>query len=392
MVRNELFSRVQALFRDTFGASHRTAAYAPGRLEILGNHTDYNEGFVLSAAIDLGTFFLVAPSGGPECRLVAGDVMEESVFDVGNPEPDTRTPWANYVKGVLAGLLEGRECEHGFYGMFLGNVPLGAGLSSSAALEMSSGLALAAHYAITIEPVELARVGQRAEHEYAGARTGLLDQLSSLFGQHRQLVLTDFRSLEIDTVPVPEEGAFLVCNTRVKHALVDSEYNERRAACERAAAAFAAQLSHPVAALRDVTLDEWKRHRETLDAQDARRVLHVIGENDRVLRARDRLNAGRLEAFGRLMSESHRSSRENFENSCPELDFVVDTALELPGVLGARLSGGGFGGAAVVLVHPRQADTVGQALGSAFRRRFGSPCDVLAIEPSDGARLVDALA
>jgi galactokinase len=387
MTNNER-DKAKNLFKLHFRTAHSTCAFAPGRVEVLGNHTDYNEGFVLSAAIDMGTFFLAAPSNDTSCRLVAADIDEEVTFDISNPAPSTTSSWSNYVKGVLAGLRKHAEIKIGFLGMFLGNIPLGAGLSSSAALETSTALALCSLYDIRLPSLQLAKIGQKAEHQYAGVKCGLLDQISSLFGKEKHLVMTDFRSLAVTTVPLSDDARFLMCNTAVKHSLVDSEYNERREKCEQAAEFFAGVLNHPVSALRDVDWSEWEQYSPDMDDVTARRAAHVIGENSRVLKGNELLEQEHLEDFGKLMFESHRSSRENFENSCPELDFIVDTASKTPGALGARLSGGGFGGSAVILVHSRDADMVAKALASAYAKKFDHPCDIRLITPSNGARVV----
>jgi len=396
MLNQAVYDTAMERFRSHFGCDPTAAAYAPGRIEVLGNHTDYNEGFVLSAAIDLGTFFLAAPSGCTSCRLVAGDLMAEATFDTEKPVPSAGDRWPNYVEGVVAGLQKHGPMPSGFLGLFLGNVPLGAGLSSSAALEMAAGLALGALYGITVDRLELAKIGQTAEHEYVGAKCGLLDQITSLFGREGRLVMTDFRSLEVESVPVAGAGGapsdqaacFLMCNTHTQHSLVESEYNERRSRCEQAASAFAAMLNRPVRALRDVSWREWEKHAGGMEDVTARRAAHVIGENTRVQAAREALDQGRLGEFGKLMFESHMSSRKYFENSCKELDFLVDTAARVPGVLGARLSGGGFGGSMVLLLHPRDVEHVGAALSSAFNKAFGRPCDVRVVLPSRGARVL----
>ncbi len=389
MVNEALFRQAAEKFRLHYGVAPSAAAYAPGRVEILGNHTDYNEGFVLSAAIDTGHFFLAAPAPGPDCRLVAGDLMREAGFRLEDPRPVAGAKWASYVMGVAVQLAErdpGRARP--FLGLFLGNVPLGSGLSSSAALEVSAGLALAALFGIEVPALDLARIGQAAEHKYVGVRTGLLDQISSLHGKKGALVMSDFRTLEVKNVPLGGDACFLVCNTHAKHSLVDSAYNERREACERATRFFAGRLEHPVRALRDVSPAELARWRGGLDDVTARRASHVIGENDRVLRGAALLAEGRLADFGRLMYESHRSSRFDFENSADELDALVDAAASLPEVLGARLSGGGFGGSAVMLLAPSAVERVRGELVAAYTRRFGKPCDALVIEPSDGARRI----
>jgi galactokinase len=388
MPHKGLLETASRQFEKHFGRPHTAAAYAPGRIEVLGNHTDYNEGFVLSAAIDAGTVFLAAPSAGPSCRVLAGDVLEEAKFDVRKPERDVAMPWANYVKGVVAGLRAKHAFSSGFDGMLLGNIPLGAGLSSSAALETASALALCSLYDLPVDRMELAKIGQQAEHAYAGVKCGLLDQISSLFGRRDSVVMTDFRTLAVETLPLGEDACFLMCNTHVKHRLVESAYNERRTACEQAAASFAAKLDHPVKALRDVSMAELEEHVAGLDPVVARRAAHVIGENERVQVGRKLLAAGDLPAFGQLMFASHESSRTKFENSCKELDVLVDAARGTAGVLGARLSGGGFGGSAVVLAHPRDAGAIGKSLSAAFRKTVGRPCEVRVVTPSDGAAVL----
>lgn len=387
MDRN-LLSQLSSIFLSHFRLSHTVAAYAPGRVEVLGNHTDYNEGFVLSAAINFGTFFLAAPSPDAQCRLVAADVMQEARFNALAPAPVRESFWANYVIGVLAGLGAKQELPHGFLGMFLGDVPQGAGLSSSAALEMCSAMAFAALYGVTIDMLQFAKIGQAAEHNYAGVKCGLLDQISSLYGRENSLVMSDFRTLDVHNVPLGEDACFLMCNTNAKRALADGAYNERRQKCEEAAAFFATVLPHPVRALRDVSWKEWEQFSPRMDPSAARRAAHPIGENERVLKGRALLSEGKLPEFGGLMFESHESSRRYFDNSCPELDFLVHTAAKLPGVLGARLSGGGFGGSAVMLVHPRDTDVISHALGRAYSKQFGHACDIRVITPSNGACVV----
>jgi len=385
-VQAELLRR----YRAHFNRDPDVVAYAPGRIEVIGNHTDYNEGFVCSAAINYGTFFAAARGDGQTCRLMVGDLMQEVAFNTDCAEPSVADTWSNYVKGVLSGLRERAPVSCGFDGMFLGNIPLGAGLSSSAALEVSAGLALARLYGMAVDRLELARIGQAAEHRFAGVHCGLLDQISSLFGMEGMLVETDFRTLEVKNVPLGNDACFLMCNTHAKHALVDGEYNRRRAACEEARDYFATVLPHPVRALRDVTVEEWETHHAGLSDVVARRAAHPISENARVLAAADALATHDLVRFGRLMFESHESSQVNFENACPELDCLVAAARRIPGVMGARLSGGGFGGSVVVLVHPRDAETAGAALTNAYAATFGNPCDVRVIRPSAGATVVQA--
>lgn len=383
-----LLDQARHLFREYYDCDPSSIAYAPGRVEVLGNHTDYNEGFVLSSAIEQGTWFLAAPSPDGQCRVVAGDVREQVVFPAASPRPDPESAWANYIKGVWAGLAAKSTVTSGFSGLFLGDVPLGAGLSSSAALEVSSALALAALRDLNIDPLDLARIGQAAEHDFAGVKCGLLDQITSLFGQTDYLVKTDFRSLQVDRIPAGADLRLLIVNTGVKHRLVDSQYNQRREECRRAVAHFAAALpNRAIKALRDVSFADWESNRKGLDDSAARRALHVVGENERVQAGAMALVRGDIGAFGQSMFASHESSRVNFENSCEELDFVVDTARTTDGVIGARLSGGGFGGGAVLLIEPDAADSVAERMTTAYAARHGKPCTTLTVRPSAGARL-----
>ena len=388
MQNKPVYDELIRKYQSHFGRAPEAVAYAPGRIEVLGNHTDYNEGFVFSAAINYGTFFAASKSAGTGCRLVAGDLMKEVAFDIANVEASETDTWQNYVKGTFAGLTGVQPVACGFDGMFLGNIPLGSGLSSSAALEMCTGIALGKLYGIAVEPVALAKIGQKAEHVYAGCKCGLLDQISSLAGQSGKLVKTDFRSVTYETVDMGADACFLMCNTHAKHALVDGAYNRLRESCEQAAAHFANVLRHPVQALRDVSMTEWAIYRQGLPGEVANRAAHPIGENERVLKGAELLAKGDLAGFGALMFDSHESSRVLFGNSCEELDAVVDAAKKIPGVLGARLSGGGFGGSVVVLIHPRDAETAAAALANAYAAKFGTPCDVSVINPAAGATCI----
>ena len=389
MINQHVYDELLAKFRAHFGKEPVVVSYAPGRIEVLGNHTDYNEGYVFSAAIDYGTFFAIAPNTEGKNRVVAGDLMHEVDFPLSGAKPVTEDTWANYVIGTVMGLEKIKPQTAGFDGMFLGNVPMGFGLSSSAALEMCTAKALCAFYDIPADTVTLAKIGQAAEHDYAGCSCGLLDQISSLCGAYGKLVKTDFRTLKVETVDMGADVCFLMCNPHAKHALVDGQYNTRRKACEDAARFFAGVLSHPVTALRDVSMAEWEAHKSGLDPIVANRAAHPIGEDERVLKGAKLLEAGDLPAFGQLLFDSHESSRVMFENSCKELDDVVAIAKKVPGVLGARLSGGGFGGSVVVLVNTRDAETSAQAIASAYAKQTGgAPCDVSRIQPSQGATIV----
>lgn len=388
MKNQPIYDKLSELFLTRFGAPHQFAAYAPGRVEVLGNHTDYNEGLVLSAAINFGTFFIAKPRTDKTCTLIAGDIGEEVSLSIDNLTTQTTATWSNYIIGVLDELKNISDISHGFDAIFLGNIPLGAGLSSSAALEVCTGQALSAMYNITLSKLEIAKIAQAAEHRFAGVKCGLLDQISSLYGQENELVMSDFRDLSIRNLPLGKDACFLMCNTNAAHALVDGAYNERRTKCEEAAEFFAGILNHPVAALRDVSSAELRAHAANMDSTSVKRAAHVIGENERVLKGHDLLLQGDLKEFGQLMFESHQSSIDNFENSCSELDVIVSAARKIPGILGARLSGGGFGGSAVILLHPRDVEHAMQAIATDYKKQTGTTCDISVITPSAGAGLV----
>ena len=391
MINKEVYDKVVAAFAAKFGAQPAAVAYAPGRIEVLGNHTDYNEGYVFSAAIDKGTFFAVSPAADDKVTLVALDMDEtyETTLAAVAPVKEGAT-WANYPLGTFNWLLDGNPAAagKGFKAVFGGNIPLGAGLSSSAALEMATALALAKVYGIEKDRTALAKIGQKAEHTFAGCPCGLLDQASSMYGKAGALVKSDFRSNTFETVEMGPSVAFMMVKSNAKHALVDGAYASRRQACEDAAKHFAGVLRKKVTHLRDVTMAEWVLYRGGLAETTARRAVHPIGEDERVLQGAALLAKGDLKGFGALMYDSHESSRSWFENSCEELDTIVDAAKAIPEVYGARLSGGGFGGSCCLLVEPAAADRIAAAITKEYKAKHGDEPTCSLIKPSDGATLV----
>ena len=392
MLNQEVYDKVVATFEAKFGAKPAKVAYAPGRIEVLGNHTDYNEGFVFSAAIDKGTFFAASPADDDKITLVALDMDETYEVELSAVAPvKSGMTWANYPLGTFNWLFEGRptEANLGFKAVFGGNIPLGAGLSSSAALEMSTVLALYKIYGTSFGRTELAKIAQKAEHTFAGCPCGLLDQASSLYGKAGALVKSDFRSNEFETVNLGDKVAFMMVKSNAKHALVDGAYASRRQACEDAAKYFAGVLKKGgVTHLRDVTAAEWILYRGGLSETTAKRAIHPIGEDERVLQGACLLAQGDLKGFGALMYDSHESSRNWFENSCEELDAIVDAAKAIPEVYGARLSGGGFGGSCCLLVNPAAADKIAAQISKEYKAKFGDEPVCSVIQPSDGAHLV----
>lgn len=341
--------------------------YAPGRAEWLGNHTDYNDGLVLGLGLDVGTTVRAKRRNDRVLGLNALDLVQSYEAALDDLAPVTDPSWVNYPAGVAAGFL-GRGAEG--FGLDLeitSTVPLGAGLSSSAALECATGRALQQAWGTDFDDLELACIGQEAEHRFAGVRCGLLDQVTSLFSRRGQAVFLDCRSNVIERVPVGDTVKFVIVQSGVKHALSDGAYNDRRAECEAAAAALG------VRKLREATnaMIEAAQSGGSLSGAPLRRALHVVGENARVEEAVSRLRAGDLAGVGRLMNESHESSRVFFENSCPELDFLAEAARKIPGCLGARLTGGGFGGALLAMVDTDRAEEFSAAIGVAAESVLG---------------------
>lgn len=390
MQNQEIYDELVAKFEKMYGKKPEIVAYAPGRIEVLGNHTDYNEGYVFSAAIDKGTFFAVTASDDETCELTAADLMETAKFTVSTVAPAKEMTWQNYVTGTFNWLFDGNpaEAKKGWKGMFLGNIPLGAGLSSSAALEMCTVLALSKLYGIEKDKTTMAKIGQKAEHTFAGCPCGLLDQASSMYGEEGALVKSDFRTNEFETVEMGPSVAFMMVKSNAKHALVDGAYASRRQACEDAAKYFASVLRKPVTHLRDVTMAEWVLYRGGLSETTAKRAVHPIGEDERVLQGASLLEKGDLKSFGALMYDSHESSRHWFENSCDELDTIVDAAKAIPEVYGARLSGGGFGGSCCLLVDPTAADKIAAAITKEYKAKYGDEPVCSLIKPSKGAYIV----
>jgi galactokinase len=352
-----------AHFSNKFGRPATVIARAPGRVNLIGEHTDYNDGFVLPAAIERETHIAAAPRNDGRVRLVAFDLSRETTFDLADVQRSTSEGWSNYIRGVAAGLLAAGYPVQSFDGLIQGDVPIGSGLSSSAAMEMASVQAFSAIGRFAVPSAQAARIGQKAEHVFVGANTGLMDQLASALGQPDHVLLIDCRDLSFRPVRVPAGAAILIADTSVRRSLAASAYNERRAQCEAAAQALG------VPALRDGTL-------AMLDAVDlpdvvARRARHVIAEDERVLETVTAFQGGDLHKVGILMDASHASLRDLYEVSSVELDTMVELLRGQPGCYGARLTGAGFGGCAVALMEAGAVDAAIPVVAAAYRARTG---------------------
>lgn len=318
--------------------------HAPGRVNLIGEHTDYNDGFVLPAAIDFHTVVAAAPRTDTLVEVLALDMDDIDTFDLTAPiTPSAGHQWANYVRGMAKVLLQEGHPLSGMSLAIAGNIPTGAGLSSSASLEMALGYAFLQLSDQPIDGVSLALAGQNAENNFVGVQCGIMDQFISALGQKDHALLLDCRTLEYSAVPIPTDTAIVIVDSGVKRGLVDSEYNTRRNQCAAAAEFFG------VPALRDVTMETFTARQTDLPPVLRRRARHVISENERTIAAAEALKTNDLHRFGQLLNESHRSMRDDFEITTPEIDTLVDIMQSVEGVYGARMTGGGFGGCCVAL-------------------------------------------
>lgn len=357
---------------------------APGRVNLIGEHTDYNDGFVMPAAINMSVFVRVWPREDRKLQIRSENFADEIEVDLDEVEPQPRGHWSDYAVGVAVMLERAGYRLHGAALQIRGEVPAGSGLSSSAAVEVATACALAANSDLSIDRRELALICQKAENGFVGARVGIMDQFTSLFGRAQRALLLDCRSLEFKLLPLPDTVNLVICNTMVKHALASSAYNERRAQCEAGVRHFAQFLPN-VKALRDVTIEQLDQFGCDLPEVVYRRCRHVITENARVLAAAEALTQSDLQRFGKLMAESHESLREDYEVSSTELDVMVGLAHRVDGVYGARMTGGGFGGCTVNLVAARHVEEFKQTVAKEYQQIIALKPEIYVCEPSDGA-------
>ncbi len=375
-------TKILSEFLTRFGSTPLFYASA-GRINLIGEHTDYNGGFVFPGAIDKMIMAAIAPNDTDKVRVYSIDIKDYAEFGL-NEEDAPEQSWARYIFGVCREILKRGGTVKGFDTVFAGNVPLGAGLSSSAALESCFAFALNDMFNDnSIDKFELAKIGQSTEHNYCGVNCGIMDQFASVMGQKGKLMRLDCRSMEFEYYPFnPEEYELILIDSRVKHELADSPYNKRRASCERVAKRLGLET------LRDATMSMLKAIRTDITAEDYFRAKYVIEEKARVLAVCDALNAGDYETVGKKMYETHTGLSEDYEVSCEELDFLNDVALEC-GVTGSRIMGGGFGGCTINLVKKNIADKFIETAKTRFKEKYGHEPKVYPVVISDGARKVE---
>ena len=384
-------SQLRATFHGHFGASPEHVVRSPGRVNLIGEHTDYNDGWVVPAALDLGTTVAVSHRADGVLRTVAPRMAGEDEARLDSLlRPGDGPPWARYVRGVAALLQSAGHRIAGANLLIDGDLPLGSGLSSSASVELGVATALLALSGVRFDQRALARLGQRVENEIIGVHSGIMDQLAIACGVAGHALLIDCRLLTVQPVPLPPGVRLLVLDSAVPRTLAGSAYNQRRAECE-AALGKLREVEPRLKALRDVSHELLERESHRLQPVELRRARHVVSENQRVLASVAALQRGDLREFGRLMVASHVSLRDDYAVSGPELDALVDIALETEGVLGARLTGAGFGGCAIALVEARHAAGAGERIMARYRSALGNDGRAYITTPSAGTSIVETV-
>lgn len=377
-------ARALAAFEDYFGGAPSLLVRAPGRVNLIGEHTDYNDGFVLPCAIDVHTLIAARPNDNASCRVLAADLeARQDIFDLGEAlSPSEAEPWANYVRGVFDEAQKAGWPVQGMDIVIAGNIPHGAGLSSSASLEVGIAKTIDLAFGKGQRPHQtLALLAQKAENNFVGAQCGVMDQLASACGQAGHALLIDCRSLALSPISLPSKTSILIVHSGVKHSHVDGAYNRRRADCELAAKTLG------VAALRDVDMEQLERAQDRLDPVAYRRARHVVSENARTLNAAEALKSGDMTTLGQLMAASHASMRDDFEITTPEIDELVEilqTAIGERG--GARMTGGGFGGCVVAILPEAETGAICQHVEQTYFK--GDDGLILSGRPTSGVHTV----
>lgn len=357
---------------------------APARINLIGEHTDYNEGFVMPAAIHYATWFAFAEATDNISEIYSMKYEELFTVDLANVKPVKEPMWANYLLGVIRQLLDNGHTLKPFKCVFAGNIPIGAGLSSSASVECGFAFGLNELNKLDIDRQKLLLMAQWSEHNFVGMKCGIMDQFASMMGKKGNVILLDCRSLAYSYSPLAlGDYTLVLCDTRVKHALVDSDYNKRREDCEQGVAILKKHYPH-VTSLRDATLKMLEKHASEFSEKQWMRCKYVIEEIERVQRANKDLQKGNLKAFGKKMFETHQGLSRLYEVSCPELDFFVETAKQFPEVIGARMMGGGFGGCTLNIVHRDALDRFGSAIRESYKSNFNLEALIHPVNMEDG--------
>ena len=380
--------QIKSRYEQLYGKPPERIAKSPGRINIIGEHTDYNEGFVLPTAIDKAVYVALGERDDEEIHLYAEDFQESFQTTISAVAPTDRG-WPNYILGVVHQLKERNLKINGFNLYIDGDIPVGAGLSSSAAVECAAGFGLNDLFGLGLDRISIAKIGQLAEHTYAGVKCGIMDQFASVLSQADHVIRLDCRDLSYDYVPL-ELGDYelVLLNTNVKHSLASSAYNDRRHACEQAVK-WVQEQHEQVNSLRDVTLEMLERWVQSKDVSIYRKARFVIEENQRLDKACQALIDGDIPELGRQMYLAHQGLSEEYEVSCPELDFLVEGAKSSAEVLGARMMGGGFGGCTINIVKKGYGEELVQRLAPAYKERFGLELTPFFVETGGGTELIE---
>lgn len=376
-------------FKEVFGKDAEQQFFAPGRVNLIGEHTDYNGGNVFPCAIDKGTYGLVSKRADRTFRMYSENfadlgVMEFTLDELVN---DKKHDWANYPKGVIKMFVEeGFKIDSGFDFLVSGNIPNGAGLSSSASIEMLTGIVLKDLFHLSIDPIAMALLGKKVENLFIGVNSGIMDQFAVAMGKKDHAILLDCNTLKYDYVPVVlKDEVIVIANTNKRRGLADSKYNERRAECDEALAELQTKL--PIKALGELSIEEFEANKDLIKSPiRQKRAKHAVYENQRTLKAQKELSAGNLAEFGKLMNQSHISLRDDYEVTGVELDTLAALAWEQPGVVGSRMTGAGFGGCTVSIVKKDKVDDFIKNIGEAYKNKIGYAADFYIAAVSEGAR------
>ncbi len=379
---NEVFKKTKMYF------------FAPGRVNLIGEHTDYNGGHVFPCALSFGTHVVFCKRDDRQVRLHSLNLEDKGIIetDLDHVVYKKEQDWANYPLGMLSVLQKrGYVIDQGFEMLFWGYIPAGAGLSSSASIELAVGVALNTAFRLNIPQIELVKMAQEAENKFVGMNCGIMDQFASGMGKEDHAILLDCNTLQYEYVPLNLRGiSIVVINSNKKHELVNSGYNTRRRESEHALKELQKKLD--IKSLGELSIEEFEKHKDLIvNSTERKRAKHAVYENQRTLQAAKCLRAGDLETFGKLMNESHVSLRDDYEVSCPELDVIAETAWTVPGVLGARMTGGGFGGSAVALVKDEAVKNLIDAVGKTYKEKTGLTADFYIAHIGGPARQMDKI-
>ena len=387
-MKEKLIQQFQELYK---GEGEIRSYFAPGRVNLIGEHTDYNGGHVFPCALTLGTYGIVRSRSDRKLRFYSANFERLGVIETSLDElvPDPKANWTNYPKGVMwAFEKRGYKLNHGLDILIYGNIPNGSGLSSSASLEVLTGVILKDTYGFDVSMVDIALIGQDSENNFNGCNCGIMDQFASAMGKKDHAIFLDTNTLHYEYAPVVlEDAKIVITNSKVKHSLVDSAYNDRRNECETALKELKAAVK--IESLGELTEEEYEAHKDVIkDAVRQKRAKHAVYENQRTIRAVEALKNQDVELFGKLMNASHESLRYDYEVSCEEIDILVDLAQAMPGVLGSRITGGGFGGCTVSIVKNDAVDTFISEIGKTYQEKVGHEAEFYVVDIGDGAGVI----